>query len=103
MYKVAVVGDKESILGFSSIGIDAYPAYNEKDVEDILPKLINDNYAIIYVTEKIYIDFEENIKKISKDKNVAITTIPSLNENKEVGAERIKEMVKNAIGMEIKL
>ena len=27
MYKIAVVGDKESILGFSAIGMDIYPAY----------------------------------------------------------------------------
>ena len=25
MYKIAVVGDKESILGFSAIGMDIYP------------------------------------------------------------------------------
>lgn len=29
MYKIAVIGDKESILGFSAIGMDIYPAYEE--------------------------------------------------------------------------
>ena len=38
MYKIAVVGDKESIFGFSSIGIDIYPAYEEKEIEQITSK-----------------------------------------------------------------
>ena len=48
MYKIAVMGDKESIFGFSAIGMDIYPAYEEKDVKKIIPQLIEKNYAIIY-------------------------------------------------------
>lgn len=102
MYKIAVIGDKESILGFSAIGIDIYPAYEESDIKTIIPKLIENNYAIIYITEKIYIKSEETIKKLNKNRDTAIVTIPSLNENNKVGETKIQEMVKKAIGMEIK-
>ena len=44
MYKIAVVGDKESILGFSAIGMDMYPAYEEEDIKKIIPKLPKKNY-----------------------------------------------------------
>ena len=53
MYKIAVVGDKESILGFSAIGMDMYPAYEENDIKQIIPKLIEEDYAIIYITENV--------------------------------------------------
>ena len=36
MYKIAVVGDKESIFGFTAIGMDVYPAYEEEDVKEII-------------------------------------------------------------------
>ena len=47
MYKIAVVGDKESILGFSAIGLDIYPAYELEDIKNIFPKLIEEKYAKI--------------------------------------------------------
>ena len=40
MYKIAVVGDKESILGFSAIGMDIYPAYEEAEIKNIFPKVL---------------------------------------------------------------
>lgn len=101
MYKIAVVGDKESILGFSAIGMDIYPAYEEEDVKNILPKLIDENYAIIYITENVSIKSEKYLEKIKKEKIPAIVTIPSNTGNLKYGQNRIKEMVQKAVGIEI--
>lgn len=101
MYKIAVIGDKESILGFSAIGMDIYPAYEEEDVKNILPKLIEENYAIIYITENVSIKSEKYLEKIKKEKIPAIVTIPSNTGNLKYGQNRIKEMVQKAVGIEI--
>lgn len=101
MYKIAVVGDKESILGFSAIGMDIYPAYNEEDIKNIFPKLIENNYAIIYITEKLSIESEKYLNKIRKEKIPAIVTIPNNNGSLKYGQSRIKEMVQKAVGIEI--
>lgn len=101
MYKIAVIGDKESILGFSAIGMDIYPAYEEEDVKKILPKLIEENYAIIYITENVSIKSEKYLEKIKKEKIPAIVTIPSNTGNLKYGQNRIKEMVQKAVGIEI--
>ena len=101
MYKIAVVGDKESILGFSAIGMDIYPAYEEEEIKNIIPKLIEENYAIIYITENISIKSEKYLEKFKKNKIPAIITIPGNTENLKYGQNRIKEMVQKAVGIEI--
>lgn len=101
MYKIAVVGDKESIFGFSAIGMDIYPAYEEDDVKRIIPKLIDDDYAIIYITENVSIKAEKFLEKLQKNKIPAIVTIPSNTGNLNYGEKRIKDMVQKAVGIEI--
>ncbi len=101
MYKIAVVGDKESILGFSAIGMDMYPAYEEEDIKQIIPKLIGENYAIIYITENVSIKAEKYLAKLQKNKIPAIVTIPSNTENLRYGEKRIKDMAQKAVGIEI--
>lgn len=101
MYKIAVVGDKESIFGFSSIGIDIYPAYEEKEIEQIISKLIDENYAIIYVTENMWLKAEKYLEKLQKNNIPAIVSIPSNTGSLNYGEKRIKDMVQKAVGIEI--
>ena len=53
MYKIAVIGDRESVYGFSSLGIDIYPAYSAEEAESLINKLAEENYAVIYITEAL--------------------------------------------------
>ncbi len=101
MYKIAVVGDKESIFGFSAIGIDIYPAYEEDDIKKVIPKLIEENYAIIYITENVSIKAEKYLSKLQTNKIPAIVTIPGNTGSLKYGEARIKDMVQKAVGIEI--
>lgn len=101
MYKIAVVGDKESIFGFSAIGMDIYPAYEEDEIKSLIPKLIEENYAIIYITENVSIKAKKYLEKLQKNKIPAIITIPSNTGSLNYGENRIKEMVQKAVGIEI--
>lgn len=101
MYKIAVIGDKESILGFSAIGMDIYPAYEEAEVKRIIPQLIEENYAILYITENVSRKVEKYLEKLKKNKIPAIVTIPNNTGGTGYGGKRIKEMVQKAVGIEI--
>lgn len=101
MYKIAVIGDKESILGFSAIGMDIYPAYEEEEVKRIISQLIEENYAILYITENVSRKVEKYLEKLKKNKIPAIVTIPNNTGGTGYGGKRIKEMVQKAVGIEI--
>ncbi len=101
MYKIAVVGDKESILGFSAIGMDIYSAYEEQEIKKLIPKLIEENYAIIYITENVSIKAKKYLEKLQTNKIPAIITIPGNTGSTQYGEKRIKDMVQKAVGIEI--
>ena len=63
MYKVAVIGDKDSIYGFELLGLDVFPTDNVEDKEKLMNKLCNGNYGIIYVTEALAEELSELIEK----------------------------------------
>lgn len=101
MYKVAVMGDKESILGFSAIGIDIFPAYNEQEAIEIIHNLEAQNYGIIYITEKLSLLINDELDKYRSKRIPAIITIPGNSENLNIGANKVKEYARKAIGIDI--
>lgn len=101
MYKVAVMGDKESILGFSAIGIDVFPVYEAEEAKEIIHKLEAENYGIIYVTEKLSLLIEKEIESYRAKNIPAIITIPGNSGSMNIGSNKIKEYAKKAVGIDI--
>jgi len=53
MYKIAVMGDRDSVLGFKSLGLDVCPVDSPEAGSRELHRLAKENYAIIYMTEQL--------------------------------------------------
>ena len=53
MYKIAVMGDVDSVLGFKALGLDVYPVAGPEEGHETLHRLARENYAIIYMTEQL--------------------------------------------------
>ena len=53
MYKIAVLGDRDSVLGFKALGLDIVPTEGVEEGRQALHKLAKEEYAIIYVTEQL--------------------------------------------------
>ena len=48
MYKIAVFGERDSVLGFSALGLDVYPVDMGDDVREMFRSIVRKNeYAII--------------------------------------------------------
>ena len=52
MYKVAVMGDIDSVAAFSALGFDIFELYDGKLASKKLKEL-SQSYGIIYITEKL--------------------------------------------------
>lgn len=101
MYKIAVIGDRESVYGFSSLGIDIYPAYSSDEAKSLIKKLAEDSYAVIYITEALAKDASDIIEKYSKEITPAIILIPGVSGNTGEGMSSVMKSVERAVGSQI--
>ena len=51
MYKIAVLGDYDSIYGFAALGLDTYPVKNPEEAKETFLRLAEEKAGIIYITE----------------------------------------------------
>lgn len=101
MYKIGVVGDKDSILAFKAIGIDVYPILEIEEARRTIDRMAADNYAVIFVTEQVAKDLEETIERYNKSMLPAIILIPSNQGSLNIGMQRIQDNVEKAVGVNI--
>ena len=101
MYKVAVIGDKDSIYGFALLGLDIYPTDPTTDKPQLLKKLCNSDYGIIYITEALAVELEAEIDKYRGNPVPAIIPIPGITGNTGIGIASVKKSVEQAVGSDI--
>ena len=101
MYKVAVLGDRDSIYGFAAIGLDTYPVENDLDAAKILKDLVQQEYAVIYITESLQSKLESEIDKYVSMRLPAIIPIPGVSANTGMGMRNVKKSVERAVGSDI--
>ena len=75
MYKVSVIGDRESTLGFKALGFDTFAIENADEARGTLHRLAKDNYAIIYITEQLATQISEDIAEYKDSVSPAIILI----------------------------
>ena len=98
---IAVIGDAESIKGFSAIGIDIYPCESEEPAKLLRNIADSEGYAIIYLTEEVYNQTEKERDRYSERLTPAIIPIPGVKGNSSTGRKRLSSFVEKAVGSDI--
>ncbi|WP_297687954.1 V-type ATP synthase subunit F [uncultured Anaerococcus sp.] len=101
MYKIAVIGDKDSILAFKAIGIEVFTAIDKDDASKLVKKLAGDNYGVIFITEAFAKEIQETIDKYREALTPAIILIPSNKGSLGIGLADINRSVEKAVGANI--
>lgn len=101
MYKIAVIGDRESVYGFSSLGIDIYPVYEASEAVMLIKKLAEENYAVIYIIEALAKETSDTIEKYSREIIPAIILIPGVSGNTGEGMSSVLKSIERAVGSSI--
>lgn len=101
MYKVAVVGDYDSIYGFAALGLDTFPVSEKEEAEKTFANLAAGNYAVIYITEGIAAQIGTTIQKYRERLLPSVILIPGISGNTGRGVESIKKSVEQAVGSDI--
>lgn len=101
MYKIGVVGDKDSVLAFKAIGVDVFPVIEQDEARKTIDRLAATNYAVIFVTEQVAQNLGETIERYNRAILPAIILIPSNQGSLNIGLQRIKDNVEKAVGVNI--
>ena len=103
-YKIAIVGNKETILGFKALGLETHDANTAEDAVKVLYDLKEeqDQYAIIFITEELAMGIpKDDYKKLSQSALPAIIPVPGSKGTTGYGIKRIGKMVEQAVGSDI--
>jgi len=101
MYKVAVVGDKDSILAFKALGVDVFGVYDREEARKIVDSIAKKNYGIIFITEQIASLIPDTIERYDKEIIPAVILIPSNQGTLNIGMNKINRNVEKAVGSNI--
>ncbi len=101
MYKIAVIGDRESVYGFSSIGMEVQPVFTPEEGLEKLSELVKQDYAVIFITEAIAENAQDIIEKYSKNTAPAIILIPGVTGNTGQGMSSVLKSIERAVGSQI--
>jgi len=101
MYRIAVLGDRDSIYGFAALGLDTFPVSDREQAAKTLKRLADGSYAVIYVTEAIQTELLEEIDRYREERVPAIIPIPGVSGNTGMGMLNVKKSVEQAVGSDI--
>lgn len=101
MYKIAVMGDKDSIYGFASLGMSIFPTTDSVEGAKLLRRLSDSGYGVIYITEQLAAGMTAEIEKYASRPLPAIVPIPGIRGNTGFGLESVTKFVEKAVGSDI--
>lgn len=101
MYKIAVLGDRDSIYGFAALGLDVYPVTDSVEGGKKLRQLAEGGYAVIYITEALASDLTRELDHYREQHLPAILPIPGVYGNTGIGLKSVKKSVEQAVGSDI--
>ncbi len=105
MYKIAVMGGPDTVIGFKALGLDTFPVREATAPRKVLKELTRpyqtDENAIIYIEEDLAASLETEIARYKDSPRPAIILIPGKNGSLGMGLTALESAVERAVGTNI--
>ena len=99
MYRIAVIGDPDSVLGFKALGMEVCPAEDVEQARQAIHR--KENYAILYLTEQLAAQLQPEIARYQDALTPAIILIPGKEGSLGIGMANVTNAVERAVGADI--
>ena len=100
--KIAVIGDKDSVLAFKAVGVEVYDATTPEQASTLIKKLSQSGgYAVLLIAEGLAESIPETLAKAKLQTYPAVVPIPTTATPSGFGLLGIKSDVEKAIGVDI--
>jgi len=103
MYKIAIIGGADTVIGFKALGLEAHPVSSDDEARDEFRKLTeqDDKYAIIYLEERLSKPLAADIAKFNDKVTPAVILIPGREGSMGLSMTAIHDAALRAIGSDI--
>lgn len=98
--KMAIIGDGDSVLVFSAVGIDPYPVADEMEVPSLIKKLAK-TYKIIFITDDVAKNNDEVISHYKNSVYPIILPIPSKSGSNGYGEDILNKAITKTLGVNL--
>ncbi len=101
MSKIAVIGDRDSILAFHALGLEVCATSDPREAARQIAALAKSDTAIIFLTEQLAAQMQQTLAVYQNRETPAIITIPNNSGSTGQGLAALKACVESAIGTDI--
>ena len=98
MYRIAAVGDRESVLAYKAFGMETVPASTPEEASAAIKRLAEEDFTIIFLTEQLAVQLPELLAKYADQVSPAIIMIPGSKGSLGIGMEAISAADEQAVG-----
>ena len=102
MLKIVIIGEKNDILPYQSIGVEIEPVKTTSDTVSALRKTAqNPSVAIILITENMAEQCLDTITELRNKTSIAITIIPTEQGSRQISMLEFNKEIGRAVGLDI--
>ncbi len=102
MYKIAIIGDRDTVLGFMALGFSVREANDTEEAARALSALVRSGeYAAILLTETLAAEMEDELARYRDMPLPAVVSIPGRGGSTGYGMRAIRTAVERAVGADI--
>lgn len=101
MYRVAAIGERDSVYGFAAAGVEIFPIDSPAEAGRLVRRLADNRYAVVFITEELASALDEELDAYRHLPVPIIVPIPGLSGNTGIGMQGVSRSVERAVGSDI--
>ncbi len=99
--KIAVIGEKASVMGFRSVGFQVFECDTAEAIESTVARLVKEQYGVVFLTEQALARTPHLLDKYKDERIPAIIPIPGREGTLGIGMANLRKSVERAVGADI--
>ena len=102
MYKIGIIGDRDTVLGFMALGFSVEDVTSAEEAAKKLHAMVKSGvFGVIFITENYAAQIEEDVNRYKNMPLPAVISIPGQGGSTGYGINNIRSAVERAVGADI--
>ncbi len=99
--EIAMIGDRDSILGFKALGVAIFAVNNKDESVKALQEVVKQEFKVAFITEQMAPGPEEMADIIGDRTFPVVTMVPSNRGSTGLAMKRLQTLVRRAAGADV--